>query len=70
MNVFKANLLTKNNTKNGFYLYAPIVEIKGRYFICKSIKTKIPTKNFSNQQLNISREIHKEFYLANGILEN
>lgn len=66
-NLVKTNLSSKNNVKNGFYLYCPIVEINGEYFYCESIKTKQPVKTFNSDELKITRQIPNEFLKANGI---
>ena len=67
MELVKTNLISKNNTKNGFYLYAPIVKLNGEYFFCESIKTEQPVKGFPSSELTIKRQIPREFLQANGI---
>lgn len=44
--IVRIELLTKNNIKNGFYLYRPIVKIDGINYACLSIKVnKVTVKN-------------------------
>jgi len=70
MKLIKLILQTKNNKRNGIYLYSPIVEINGRYFYCESIKAN---KVLKQDQINIStikptREIQPQYYQANGLV--
>jgi len=67
MKIAKLNLMSKNNVKNGFYLYRPIVIIDGKYFFCESIKSNSVLKTVDNSQLKITREIPSEFLKANGL---
>jgi len=69
MKVIKTNLITKNNIKNGFYIYKPIVEVDGKFWFCESIKVSSPINenNIHDYQLKITREIQPEFYSANSL---
>jgi hypothetical protein len=67
MKIAKINLMSKNNVKNGFYLYRPIVEIDGKFYFCESIKTSSPMKDIDKYTLKVTREIPSEFYKANGL---
>jgi hypothetical protein len=67
MKVVKVNLISKNNKKNGFYLYRPIVEYNGDYYWCESIKANKAIKEFKETDLKIDRKIPTEFLNANGI---
>jgi hypothetical protein len=67
MELIKLNLISKNNVRNGFYLYAPIVKVNGKYFFCESIKTTQPVKDFTAEQLTIKRQIPEQFLKANGL---
>jgi len=71
LKIFKLDLYSKNNKKNGFYLYTPIVFGGGSYYWCESIKSdKVLKANEVNvYSLVIKREIPKEYYIANGISE-
>lgn len=70
MELIKLQLNTKNNKKNGFYLYTPIVKKDNLYYWCESIKTDkvLKPQDVSIEDLKIRREIPKEFYAANGIV--
>ncbi len=65
MELIKLNLVTKNGT----YLYVPIVKIENRYFWCESILFKKVTKikDINIEDLKTRREIPEQFYQANGI---
>ena len=67
MELVKTSLISKNNVKNGFYLYSPIVKIEGDYWFCDSIKTRQPVKDFPNNKLVPIRVIPREYWEANGI---
>ncbi len=45
MEIYKLRLLSKNNVKNGIWLYQPWVIIYGVTFFCTSIASKKPTIN-------------------------
>jgi len=70
MLLVKLQLFSKNNLKNGFYLYCPIVKIEDKFFWCKSIKTNRVTKTseINTKELQITREIPPEYYEANGLI--
>jgi hypothetical protein len=69
MKVHSIKLISKNNKQRGTYIYFITVENDGKYFYCKSITTKNPiSKNDINiNDLEVTREIPKEFYKANNI---
>lgn len=69
MELIKLDLISKNNIKNGFYLYIPIVKVENKYFWCESIKSKntLKTDKVSITELKITKEIPEIFYKANGI---
>lgn len=69
LKVYKLQLNSKNNRKNGFYLYTPIVYGGGSYYWCESIKSDkvLKVKDVNVYSLVITREIPKEYYNANEI---
>ncbi|MFA5299493.1 MAG: hypothetical protein WC389_14990 [Lutibacter sp.] len=69
MQLVKLDLISKNNIKNGFYLYIPIVKIENCFYWCESLKVKTVLKpqDVSIKDLKITRIIPKEFYKANEL---
>lgn len=62
-------LATKNNKKNGFYLYIPIVKIGNDFYRCKSIKTKniIKACDLDVNYVEITSLILPIYYNVNNI---
>jgi hypothetical protein len=67
MKLVKLDLISKNNKKNGFYLYVPIVEKNGEFFWCESVKTNKPIKTLNQCELKINRKIPSQALKANGL---
>jgi len=69
MELIKLDLISKNNKKNGFYLYVPIVLIRGDYYRCNTIKSIVVLRK---EDVNIDGMIttsciSPEYYEANGL---
>lgn len=68
MELVKMDLISKNNKKNNFYLYIPIVKKDNKFFKCKSIKSEQPIRTYPTDKLIITNEILPEFYKANRLI--
>jgi hypothetical protein len=69
MEIYNIRLMSKNNKKTGYYIYSVVVRDLDRYYYCRSINSnKVITKgDLSIGDIEIIREISKEYYIANGI---
>jgi len=69
MEIVNIQLVSKNNKKNGIYLYRIVVKKDGLYYFCGSIMNDGPikAKDIDVNSLVIGREIPKEFWEVNGI---
>tara|TARA_R110002126_G_scaffold146450_1_gene292457 strand:+ start:96 stop:386 length:291 start_codon:yes stop_codon:yes gene_type:complete len=67
--IVNITLISKNNKQRGTYLYNPVVKVGDKYFYCASILTTEPlkTKDITQDQIILNREIEPQFYAANGI---
>lgn len=70
MTIVKLDLISKNNRKNGIWLYMPIVEKDGRYYRCESILSRDGTlkkDQVNPETVKVTSEIKPEYYAANGL---
>lgn len=71
MKLIKTNRTSKGKVGGKNYYYNPIVELNGKYFLCKTIKTPIvlDAKTMDINSLELMQEIKPEFYKANNLPE-
>lgn len=69
MKLHSLRLMSKNNKKRGSYIYSAIVTDGEKYYYCRSVRSIciLKKKDININELEIIREIPKEYYKANGI---
>jgi hypothetical protein len=70
MELYRLNLISKNNRKTGIYLYSPILKINGEFWRGASVISRIPLKTVHHTKLIATTLIQPEFYKANNITIN
>lgn len=69
MQIVKLTLANTNAKKIGVYYYLPVVYKDGKFYYCHLLSSpKRLTKKTANLELiEISREVKREYWAANGI---
>lgn len=71
MELHSITLVSKNNVKNGFYLYTGIaVDNEGEYWHAVLPLFKKPVKKDDVKEFKPTRKVKPEFYAANNISKN
>ncbi len=71
MLLFNLCLMSKNNKKTGRYIYHINAYNNGNFYFCKFLQSDTPLKmnNIDVNEIEIIREIPKEYWAVNGVNE-